>query len=51
LLSEVTALVESPAVYEGRFDEAFLSVPQECLIMSMKQHQKYFPLLDSHSGK
>jgi glycyl-tRNA synthetase beta chain len=44
-------LVESPAVYEGRFDEAFLSVPQECLILSMKQHQKYFPLLDAQSGK
>jgi glycyl-tRNA synthetase beta chain len=51
LLLEVTALVESPTVYEGRFDESFLSVPQECLILSMKQHQKYFPLLDRHSGK
>jgi glycyl-tRNA synthetase beta chain len=51
LLEEVTALVESPAVYEGRFDEAFLAVPQECLILSMKQHQKYFPLLDASSGK
>jgi glycyl-tRNA synthetase beta chain len=50
LLDEVTALVESPAVYEGRFDEAFLAVPQECLILSMKQHQKYFPLLDARSG-
>ncbi len=46
LLDEVTALVESPAVYPGRFDEAFLAVPQECLILSMRQHQKYFPLLD-----
>ena len=51
LLNEVTALVESPAVYEGRFDEAFLAVPQECLILSMKQHQKYFPLLDAHTGR
>jgi glycyl-tRNA synthetase beta chain len=51
LLNEVTALVESPAVYAGRFDEAFLAVPQECLILSMKQHQKYFPLLDPKSGK
>lgn len=51
LLEEVTALVESPAVYEGRFDEAFLAVPQECLILSMKQHQKYFPLLDKVTGK
>ncbi|MBM3396857.1 MAG: glycine--tRNA ligase subunit beta, partial [Betaproteobacteria bacterium] len=45
------ALVESPSVYEGRFDEAFLAVPQECLILSMKQHQKYFPLLDKATGK
>jgi glycyl-tRNA synthetase beta chain len=51
LLEEVTALVESPAVYEGRFDEAFLAVPQECLILSMKQHQKYFPLLDAKTGR
>jgi glycyl-tRNA synthetase beta chain len=45
LLDEVSALVEYPAVYAGRFDAAFLEVPQECLILSMKQHQKYFPLL------
>jgi glycyl-tRNA synthetase beta chain len=51
LLNEVTALVESPVVYEARFDAAFLAVPQECLILSMKQHQKYFPLLDAQSGK
>ncbi|HEX9178959.1 MAG TPA: glycine--tRNA ligase subunit beta [Burkholderiales bacterium] len=51
LLSEVTALVEAPAVYEGRFSEEFLAVPQECLILSMKQHQKYFPLLDPKSGR
>ncbi len=50
LLDEVTALVEWPAVYAGQFDPAFLAVPQECLILSMKQHQKYFPLLDK-SGK
>jgi glycyl-tRNA synthetase beta chain len=51
LLSEVAALVEAPVVYEGRFSEEFLAVPQECLILSMKQHQKYFPLLDPASGK
>jgi glycyl-tRNA synthetase beta chain len=51
LLDEVTALVESPAVYAGRFDEAFLAVPQECLILSMRQHQKYFPLLDPKTGR
>ena len=47
LLDEVTALVESPVVYEGRYSESFLEVPPECLVLSMKQHQKYFPLLDA----
>jgi glycyl-tRNA synthetase beta chain len=51
LLDEVTALVECPAIYSGTFDTAFLAVPQECLILSMKQHQKYFPLLEPGSGK
>jgi glycyl-tRNA synthetase beta chain len=44
LLDEVTALVEWPAVYVGSFAEEFLSVPQECLILTMQQNQKYFPL-------
>ncbi len=44
LLDEVTALVEYPAVYRGKFDPGFLSVPPECLTLSMKQHQRYFPL-------
>ncbi len=51
LLEEVSALVEYPAVYRGDFDSAFLPVPQECLILSMQQHQKYFPLLDKNTGK
>ncbi len=51
LLDEVTALVEYPAVYAGSFDPAFLAVPQECLILSMKQHQKYLPLLDPGTGR
>lgn len=46
LLDEVTALVEQPAVYRGQFDVEFLSVPQECLVLTMRQNQKYFPLLD-----
>jgi len=46
LLDEVTALVEWPVVYVGRFETAFLSVPQECLILTMRQNQKYFPLFD-----
>ena len=47
LLDEVTALVEHPSVYVGRFDKAFLEVPQECLILTMRQNQKYFPLFDA----
>ena len=50
LLDEVTALVERPNVLLGRFDESFLQVPQECLILTMKANQKYFPLLDA-AGK
>jgi len=44
LLEEVTALVELPAIYTGEFDASFLEVPQECLILTMRQNQKYFPL-------
>jgi glycyl-tRNA synthetase beta chain len=47
LLDEVTALVERPNVLLGQFDAAFLEVPQECLILTMKVNQKYFPLLDA----
>ena len=46
LLDEVTALVEWPRVYVGQFDAAFLKVPQECLILTMRTNQKYFPLFD-----
>ena len=46
LLDEVTALVEYPQVYGGGFDRAFLEVPAECLILTMRQNQKYFPLFD-----
>ncbi|MBW8364138.1 MAG: glycine--tRNA ligase subunit beta [Rhizobium sp.] len=47
LLDEVTALVERPNVLVGKFEGAFLEVPQECLILTMKANQKYFPLLDA----
>ncbi|TAK85718.1 MAG: glycine--tRNA ligase subunit beta [Aquabacterium sp.] len=47
LLDEVTALVERPNVVTGQFEDAFLEVPQECLILTMKANQKYFPLLDA----
>ena len=46
LFDEVTALVEWPAVYEAHFEKAFLEVPQECLMLTMRQNQKYFPLVD-----
>jgi len=46
LLDEVTALVEWPVTLVGSFDEAFLEVPAEPLIYSMKDHQKYFPVND-----
>lgn len=47
LLDEVTALVERPNVLLCRFEEQYLEVPQECLILTMKANQKYFPLLDA----
>jgi len=46
LLDEVTALVEYPAVYRGTFPAEFLAVPPECLILTMRANQKYFPLFD-----
>ena len=46
LLDEVTALVEMPTVYVGEFEPEFLVVPQECLILTMRANQKYFPLFD-----
>ena len=48
LLDEVTALVERPNVLVCQFEKEFLDVPQECLILTMKANQKYFPLLDGH---
>ena len=48
LLDEVTALVERPNVLVGKFEKEFLEVPQECLILTMKANQKYFPLLDAN---
>src|SRR3546814_378308 len=51
LLEEVTALVEHPTVYVGQFEEQFLQVPPECLILTMRLNQKYFPLFEPASGK
>ncbi|HWH49816.1 MAG TPA: glycine--tRNA ligase subunit beta [Burkholderiales bacterium] len=50
LLDEVTGLVELPTVYVGEFEADYLAVPQECLILTMRQNQKYFPLFDQ-AGK
>jgi glycyl-tRNA synthetase beta chain len=50
LLDEVTGLVERPHVLVCAFEKEFLGVPQECLILTMKANQKYFPLLDA-AGK
>ena len=48
LLNEVTSLVESPTVYVAQFDKQFLSIPEECLVLTMKTNQKYFPLFDKN---
>ena len=50
LLDEVTALNEWPVPLMGCFDEAFLAVPSEVLVSSMKEHQKYFHLVDKHDN-
>ncbi|AGF49265.1 glycine--tRNA ligase subunit beta [Candidatus Kinetoplastidibacterium galati] len=50
LLEEVTALVEYPVVYMGSFDKKFLELPKECLVLTMRIHQKYFPLFNKTSG-
>jgi len=47
LVEEVTSIVEWPVVLTGGFDPTFLEVPKECLVISMQQHQKYFPLADA----
>lgn len=48
LLDEVTALVEWPVALTGKFEERFLAVPAEALIASMKEHQKYFHVVDAN---
>jgi glycyl-tRNA synthetase beta chain len=50
LLDEVTALVERPNVLLCQFEPEYLSVPPECLILTMKANQKYFPLLDGQGA-
>ncbi|WP_435275473.1 glycine--tRNA ligase subunit beta [Psychrobium sp. nBUS_13] len=47
LLEEVSSIVEWPVTYVGSFEDKFLDVPAEALIYTMKDNQKYFPLLDS----
>ena len=48
LLAEVTALVEYPYAFSGKFDQRFLAVPEEALISAMKSHQKYFHMVDAN---
>ena len=48
LLNEVNFLVEYPVAFCGTFDDKYLSLPQEILVHSMKEHQRYFPLADDH---
>lgn len=50
LLDEVTGLVEFPTAIVGDFSADFLAVPQECLISSMRDHQKYFHIVDEHGA-
>ena len=47
LIEEVVNLVEKPNVIIGKFDTIYLKIPQEILILTMQQHQKYFPLFDT----
>jgi glycyl-tRNA synthetase beta chain len=50
LLAEVTALVEHPSVYTGAFARTFLDIPHECLALTLRQNQKYFPLFDARGA-
>ncbi|KAG6487998.1 hypothetical protein ZIOFF_056756 [Zingiber officinale] len=50
LVEEVVNLVEAPLAILGRFDEYFLEIPKDILIMVMQKHQKYFPLICQHTG-
>ena len=50
LLCEITAITEYPTALMGSFDEAFLELPPEVIIVSMKEHQRYFPVFDAEGG-
>ena len=50
LIDEVTSLVEMPNILIGNFEEKFLSIPEECLTLTMKANQKYFPIFNKNSG-
>ena len=50
LIDEVVNLVEKPNVIVGKFDEIYLKVPQEILIITMQKHQRYFPLFDTNNN-
>ncbi|MDI9409129.1 MAG: glycine--tRNA ligase subunit beta [Candidatus Pacebacteria bacterium] len=50
LVNEITGLVEYPAKFQPEFNEHFLNLPRELIILTMKQHQRYFPRHELNSG-
>ena len=50
LIEEVVNLVEKPTCILCKFDEIYLKIPQEILIVTMQQHQKYFPIFDKNKN-
>src|SRR5699024_12540446 len=51
LHNEVRNLVEYPTAFFGTFSEDYLRIPEEVLVTSMAEHQRYFPVMDSNTGK
>src|SRR5699024_9522661 len=51
LLKEVVNLIEYPTAFYGSFEESYLALPEEVLITSMKEHQRYFPVMSTQRGK
>ena len=50
LTDEVTSLVEMPNILIGNFEDKYLSIPEECLTLTMKTNQKYFPIFNKNNG-
>ena len=49
-MDEVTNIVESPKILNCKFDQKFLKIPKEILIITMQHHQKYFPTFDKKNN-